>query len=682
MQATFGGDQTSVRQLASSIEASASEGAALEQWLSTQIALPATLVRSHFRQRANPRLTAPLSTGGVRRACEVGSRWHRHAFTKDDEGKVLNIIQHGSGNFQLLIDSQIRAEISSVASISDTSSPFYICNVDERAGIGGNIKVGSLGGGSGRRLMAFNPLGQGMSCTETLPNPAIAYLTGAQPADTFTLPPSSGLTLGGLAGVGSALVLECEASPCAQSALAALPSCTTTLLQASDGTLWRHDPRLQLVENTLDVPSAGISAQLSFRAGCPNVAKTIFNRNRCVLRDTCARTLYTSASMALNVTLMREFFLRSGKYIYAIDGLRLEDAYAVSPCDETAASRWRRQGGACSSETGLDASTKTTLAAAIRATSDANPYVRDVMISSAGGGTCNAQMNGVSSIGASVTVDGVCWTHVHPQQLDVLDFSYWSSNHEGNKIAEDNGRRNPITAPAELDSFVINFPSHHLMQQFKKNTNLMAKLGRLGDVVDFALLPTSTQTDEVAQLVGALGQASLGAAEACGSAGESANLPTQPHVFGLYMTEYQNGFSELYRDYATGQGSAKGMAWASVVTGAQDQLRHRSAWALSQIIVLSHEGVATHRMTEVYLHFYDLFVRHAFGNYKELLREVSYSPAMAKYLTFLGNKGFVSSGTYPDENYAREVMQVDFSLHDSLSTCLPVTCAGPGCWYS
>ena len=324
--------------------------------------------------------------------------------------------------------------------------------------------------------------------------------------------------------MGSALVLECEASPCAQSALAALPSCTTTLLQASDGTLWRHDPRLQLVENTLDVPSAGTSAQLSFEQAVQMWRRQSSTATD-VLRDTCARTLYTSASMALNVTLMREFFLRSGKYIYAIDGL----GSRMHTRSRLATRRPHRVGGGkvarAHPRDWPDASTKTTLAAAIRATSDANPYVRDVMISSAGGGTCNAQMNGVSSIGASVTVDGVCWTHVHPQQLDVLDFSYWSSNREGNKIAEDNGRRNPITAPAELDSFVINFPSHHLMQQFKKNTNLMAKLGRLGDVVDFALLPTSTQTDEVAQLVGALGQASLGAAEACGSAGRAPTFP-------------------------------------------------------------------------------------------------------------------------------------------------------------
>ena len=45
---------------------------------------------------------------------------------------------------------------------------------------------------------------------------------------------------------------------------------------------------------------------------------------------------------------------------------------------------------------------------------------------------------------------------------------------------------------------------------------------------------------------------------------------------------------------------------------------------------MSHEGVDTHRKTELYLTYYDSLVRDAFGSYKELLREVSYSPVMAK----------------------------------------------------
>ena len=56
--------------------------------------------------------------------------------------------------------------------------------------------------------------------------------------------------------------------------------------------------------------------------------------------------------------------------------------------------------------------------------------------------------------------------------------------------------------------------------------------------------------------------------------------------------------------------------------------------------------------------WYDIFVRQAFGNYRQLLREVVYSPVMSFYLTYHNNKAYASAGTIPDENFAREIMQV------------------------
>jgi hypothetical protein len=52
--------------------------------------------------------------------------------------------------------------------------------------------------------------------------------------------------------------------------------------------------------------------------------------------------------------------------------------------------------------------------------------------------------------------------------------------------------------------------------------------------------------------------------------------------------------------------------------------------------------------------YYDTFVRHAFGNYRDILREASFSPVMGDYLTYRENKAFSFSGNYPDENFARE----------------------------
>jgi uncharacterized protein (DUF1800 family) len=92
-----------------------------------------------------------------------------------------------------------------------------------------------------------------------------------------------------------------------------------------------------------------------------------------------------------------------------------------------------------------------------------------------------------------------------------------------------------------------------------------------------------------------------------------------------------------------------------------DQLRQRVAMALSEIIVLSTNGPINNN-GENYASFYDVLLKHAFGNYHDLLYDVTMHPAMGVYLTYLRNpKTDTTSNTFPDENYAREVMQL-FSI--------------------
>ncbi|MEL6758394.1 MAG: DUF1800 family protein, partial [Pseudomonadota bacterium] len=102
--------------------------------------------------------------------------------------------------------------------------------------------------------------------------------------------------------------------------------------------------------------------------------------------------------------------------------------------------------------------------------------------------------------------------------------------------------------------------------------------------------------------------------------------------------------------------------WINAIEG-EDQLRQRMAFALSQILVISHaEGNFLFEAPNAVAHYQDTLVRNAFGNYRDLLEEVTYSPAMGEYLTYLQNiKGDPDTGRMPDENYAREVMQL-FSI--------------------
>ena len=98
--------------------------------------------------------------------------------------------------------------------------------------------------------------------------------------------------------------------------------------------------------------------------------------------------------------------------------------------------------------------------------------------------------------------------------------------------------------------------------------------------------------------------------------------------------------------------------WDHIIT-ADDQVRQRMAFALSQIVVYSDAADNDQLMRGYYQ---DILIRNALGNYRELLDEVTYSPAMAEWLTYMRNrKGDPNTGRMPDENYAREILQL-FSI--------------------
>jgi len=94
----------------------------------------------------------------------------------------------------------------------------------------------------------------------------------------------------------------------------------------------------------------------------------------------------------------------------------------------------------------------------------------------------------------------------------------------------------------------------------------------------------------------------------------------------------------------------------NVVTG-QDQLRQRVAFALSQIWIVSAEsGVSP---AYAYPPYWRIFRDNAFGNYRDIIKAVTLSPAMGRYLNMANNnKANAAKGTAANENYARELMQL------------------------
>jgi uncharacterized protein (DUF1800 family) len=94
--------------------------------------------------------------------------------------------------------------------------------------------------------------------------------------------------------------------------------------------------------------------------------------------------------------------------------------------------------------------------------------------------------------------------------------------------------------------------------------------------------------------------------------------------------------------------------------GGADQLRARMAFALSQIVVISNTApdIRPYAMSS----YMDMLNRNAFGNYRQVLKEVALHPAMGYYLNMINSqRDNAQTGAHPNENFAREVLQL-FSI--------------------
>ncbi len=109
----------------------------------------------------------------------------------------------------------------------------------------------------------------------------------------------------------------------------------------------------------------------------------------------------------------------------------------------------------------------------------------------------------------------------------------------------------------------------------------------------------------------------------------------------------QNSSSEIYIQNAF---------WQQSLT-ASDELRQRVEYALGELFVISGTTPAVQNMPRGEANYDDLLGADAFGNFRTLLQDVTLNPMMGQFLSMQGNdKG--NATTDPDENYAREVMQL------------------------
>ncbi len=115
-----------------------------------------------------------------------------------------------------------------------------------------------------------------------------------------------------------------------------------------------------------------------------------------------------------------------------------------------------------------------------------------------------------------------------------------------------------------------------------------------------------------------------------------------------------------YNDIANinGQNGFNPTVWRQAISG-QDLLRQRIGLALLDFLVVGIDGLNTSWRAFAAAAYFDLLLDGAFGNFRDLLEKISLNAGMGIYLTFLNNrKANTATGSQPDENYARELMQL------------------------
>lgn len=180
-----------------------------------------------------------------------------------------------------------------------------------------------------------------------------------------------------------------------------------------------------------------------------------------------------------------------------------------------------------------------------------------------------------------------------------------------------------------------------------------------GTVSGPTVAPTSAEASRF------LAQASLDATDtsiaAVQSSGYAAWIEAQfaaPRSQSHWDWLVANGYTDatLYRNSQNGWNNS---AWRKLMASRDDPLRQRVVWALTEIFVISIDGLNITWRQFTSAAYLDLLEDHCFGNFRTLLERITLSIGMGSYLNMRGNqKENPATGRLPDENYAREVLQL------------------------
>ncbi|KAK1734850.1 hypothetical protein QTG54_014310 [Skeletonema marinoi] len=272
-----------------------------------------------------------------------------------------------------------------------------------------------------------------------------------------------------------------------------------------------------------------------------------------------------------------------------------------------------------------------------------NPSIRDVTREYR---ECDSVDTYKLDLGMVQASDGTCWKHVHDLEHSIFDLT-------GADPADYTVSGSMAQVSNAFVDGIVNDPAHPI-------------IGNLDDHIAIDSSPKSPldQQDVQDAFMTLEFNPTRQAVLICGSPGEVATDPfASDHSFDINLPQNTGARTMSIWELS----AQRHTTWAQLAMHADDQLRQRQSWALSQIISVGLPGSGTaNEVNEPYPSFYDQYVRNGFGSYRNLLKDISFNKIMSEWLSFLDNKSLqynINKGSimYADENFAREIMQL-FSI--------------------
>lgn len=405
-----------------------------------------------------------------------------------------------------------------------------------------------------------------------------------------------------------------------------------------------YDRHLALYENTIENPisDGGGSIAISTHdtpAGeqvkCHNVKRNFYNEEHCklsTLPTACEAYTKPKEVIVLNDENIEGIRAITGKDLYVVAGLALSEAYDVNtgfnaPCAVTSIdqrSRWIKDESdfECENVASLGVDTLKIYQQFVD-THDIGYLNEDIVDVIRDHKLCNVADEGKTYLGKVKASDGVCWHHVHPSEMNVVDLT--GANETSYTIS---GNVATITSMDAFNNIIASLPV----------------VGSFGDHVEVTSSSISPLNDQAVQ--DQFKMLEYNPQEKpiliCGSPNEVANDPS--------LSDHSSFDIVLPDNIALGNKSPWELAaqkhniWTTLALNANDQLRLKMAWSLSQvrtivlspviIVLVTHLTTASIMLlpqiivvgrpsteatsqtfvdTEGELAFYDSFVRTGFG---------------------------------------------------------------------